>query len=44
VSDFGFPFPVSCIGVLGLLSHEEEGFGLPSPRETLSLRWLGSPL
>jgi hypothetical protein len=28
VSDFGFPFPISCIGVLGLLSHEEKGFWL----------------
>jgi uncharacterized membrane protein YraQ (UPF0718 family) len=27
-SDFGFPLPVSCIGVLGLPSHEEEGFWL----------------
>jgi hypothetical protein len=27
-SDFSFPFPISCIGVLGLSSHEEEGFWL----------------
>jgi hypothetical protein len=25
VSDFSFSFPMPCIGVLGLLSHEEEG-------------------
>jgi hypothetical protein len=28
MSDFGFPFPISHISVLGLLSHEEKGFWL----------------
>jgi hypothetical protein len=27
-SNFGFPFPIPCVGVLGLPSHEEEGFWL----------------
>jgi hypothetical protein len=27
-SNFGFPLPVSCVGVLGLSSHEKEGFWL----------------
>jgi hypothetical protein len=26
MSDFSFSFPISCIGILGLLSHEEQGF------------------
>jgi hypothetical protein len=27
-SDFGFPFPISCVGILGLSLHEEKGFWL----------------